>query len=103
MERIHIVIVVCAFLLSLFVAIGGFFTHQGQRDSDFRHFEQRLEADEIRFDERLDSLEDRLRTAELDMTGRLATIEVRLGAIQDYMMVISEELKAQRLEGGRVQ
>ncbi|MCY3784580.1 MAG: hypothetical protein OXG79_12470 [Chloroflexi bacterium] len=83
---------VAGLLLTLFIAIGGFVYHEGARDAGFDSFEQRLAADEARFDSVLESHEVRLRDLEQSTGERLARIETRLESIQTYMMAISDEL-----------
>jgi len=93
-HRLYVASVVGGFLLTLFVAIGGFVYHEGARDTAFDSLEQRLAADEARFESTLGSHEDRLRDLERATGEGLARIETRLETIQSYMMDISGSLAA---------
>ena len=88
MERNSLLQIVITMIIPIIVVIGAFFTLQ----ADQRHLQYQLAQDEVRFDNRLDILEVRLRDIELDTNERLTRIETRLETIQNYMAMITEKL-----------
>ena len=94
MERNSLLQIVITMIIPIIVVIGAFFTLQ----ADQRHLQYQLAQDEVRFDNRLDILEVRLRDIELDTNERLTRIETRLETIQNYMVMITERLDKLALE-----
>ena len=87
--------IVGALCTALFIpgimAVGTFFSLQ----SDLRHLEQRLTADEVDVVKDISHLEQRIHTMELDTARRLAAIETTLAVIETYMLEINEYIARQ--------
>lgn len=88
MDRNSILQIVIPMLVPVLLVIGAFFTQQ----ADLRHLEDRLAADEARYESRISALEVRVRSSELQTNDRLARIETLLEVIEAYMVAIGERL-----------